>query len=119
DAMADVWWRLTADTSEKSARALIYRLGPERFRDPVLLAWSRSPEGIADARWHALATLPLRWIAPAFPLKAADFMARDIAKGPALGAALRAAEAAWIATDFPSDRAALDAIIEAAIRSVD
>jgi poly(A) polymerase len=117
DAMADAWWRLTADTGEKDARALVYRLGPDRYRDRVLLAWSRSPEGVADARWRALATLPQRWTAPVFPLKAADFMARDIAKGPALGAALRAAEAAWVAADFPADRASLDAIIEAAVKN--
>jgi poly(A) polymerase len=115
-AMGDAWWRLTAGTAEPAARALIYRLGPDRYRDRVLLAWSRAPEGVADTRWRALATLPMRWTAPVFPLKAADFMARGIAKGPALGAALRAAEAAWIAADFPSDQASLAEIVEAAIR---
>ena len=49
-----------------------------------------------------------------FPLKAADFIARGVAKGPALGAALRAAEEAWIAQDFPMDAAALAKIAEAA-----
>ena len=45
-----------------------------------------------------------------FPLKAADFMARGVEKGPALGAAMRAAEAAWIAAGFPMDPAALEQI---------
>ncbi len=62
-----------------------------------------------------LATLPLRWPVPVFPLKAADFMNLGLAAGPALGAALRAAEAAWIAADFPADRAALDAIAKDAV----
>jgi poly(A) polymerase len=53
---------------------------------------------------------PQHWSAPVFPLKAADFIARGVAAGPPLGAALRAAEEAWIAADFPGDRAALDAI---------
>ena len=82
---------------EPEARVLLYRLGPERFTDRVLLAWARSPEAAADARWHALATLPTRWTAPAFPLKAADFIARGMPRGPRLGAALAAAEQAWIA----------------------
>ncbi len=43
------------------------------------------------------------WSAPAFPLKAADLMERGVEKGPALGAAMRAAEAAWIAADFRED----------------
>jgi poly(A) polymerase len=37
-------------------------------------------------------------------------MSRGLAKGPALGAALRAAEDAWIAAGFPSDRETLDDI---------
>ena len=61
--------------------------------------------------WRALATLPQRWTAPVFPLKAADFIARGVEKGPALGAALRAAEEAWIAAGFPGEAAALDAIV--------
>jgi len=49
-----------------------------------------------------------------FPLKAADFTKRGIAKGPALGAALRAAEDAWIAADFPGDSATIASIANAA-----
>jgi len=114
-SMAQAWWRVTAGLSERDARAVIYRLGPERYLDRVLLAWSRAPEGAADRSWHALATLPARWSAPVFPLKAADFIARGVERGPQLGAALRAAEAAWIAAGFPSDRATLSAIAEAAV----
>jgi len=58
--------------------------------------------------------LPAIWTPPVFRLKAADFIKRGVAKGPGLGAALRAAEAAWIAADFPSDRAALGAIADQA-----
>jgi hypothetical protein len=65
------------------------------------MAWARSPATAHDAAWRALATLPQRWTAPVFPLKAADLIARGIAKGPALGAALRAAEELWIARGFP------------------
>ena len=64
--------------------------------------------------WHALATLPARWSAPVFPLKAADFIKRGVEKGPALGAALAAAEKAWIAAGFPGEQKALDAIAAAA-----
>jgi poly(A) polymerase len=113
-AMAEGWWRILAAVSERDARALLYRLGPEKFTDRVLIAWSRAPEGAADARWHALATLQSRWTAPVFPLKAADFIARGVAKGPGLGASMRAAEAAWIAADFPADAAVIAAIAEQA-----
>ena len=65
-----------------------------------------------------MASLPQRWPAPVFPLKAADFMDLGIAAGPPLGAAMRAAEAAWIAADFPADRAAIETIAKQAAQHV-
>jgi hypothetical protein len=64
-----------------------------------------------------LATLPQRWTAPAFPVKAADFMKRGVPQGPALGAALAAAEQAWIAAGFPDDATALEGIASEALRA--
>jgi len=112
----ELWWRVAPAAGEQAARALLYRLGPQAFADRVLLAWSRSDAGIADSGWRDLATLPQRWTAPVFPLKAADFTGRGIVAGPRLGAVLHAAELAWIAAGFPSDRAALDAIADQAAR---
>jgi poly(A) polymerase len=115
-AMVDGWWRISAANAEQDGRAALYRLGRERFTDRVLLAWSRSRAGIADTTWHDLARLPERWTAPDFPLKAADFVKRGVAKGPALGAALRAAEEVWIAADFPTEATDVAAIADAAAR---
>jgi poly(A) polymerase len=115
-AMAERWWRIAPETGEPAARAPLYKLGPQKFTDRVLLAWSRSPAGAADPDWRALATLPGRWSAPRFPLAAADFIARGMPKGPALGQALRAAEVAWIAAGFPAEAAALNAIADEAAR---
>ena len=113
-SMADGWWRVAGQRDEPAGRVLLYRLGRERFTDRVLLAWTRSPEGAADRSWRGLAALPARWTPPAFPFKAADFMIRGVSKGPRLGAALRAAEQAWIAAGFPDDAAALAAIADRA-----
>jgi poly(A) polymerase len=114
-SMADHWWQISRRWDERQGRELLYRLGRERFTDRVLLAWTRSSEGADDPSWRALATLPARWSVPAFPLKAADFMARGVPKGPRLGAVLAAAEAAWIAAGFPYETAALAAIADAAV----
>jgi tRNA nucleotidyltransferase/poly(A) polymerase len=116
-SMAESWWRISP-ADEKGARALLYRLGPGRFVDRVLLAWARSPATARDPAWRALATLPEHWTAPVFPLKAADFIKRGVPQGPALGAALHEAEAAWIAADFPADSEAIAAIAAAAAAEV-
>jgi poly(A) polymerase len=116
-SMGESWWRLSSAMQEQGARTLLYRLGPERFRDRVLLAWARSDAAASDAAWRDLASLPQRWTAPVFPLKAADLMERGVTKGPALGMALRTAEEAWIAQGFPSDAAAIGVIADEAARA--
>ncbi len=111
DSMGHRWWRL-AGMDEATARRRLYRLGEDRYRDRLLLAWARSG-GEADASlWRELATLPQRWSAPKFPLKAADFIARGIAQGPQLGQVLGLAEDAWLAANFPLDQLALKAIAD-------
>ena len=45
-------------------------------------------------------------------MKAADFIARGIAEGPALGQVLALAEDAWLAANFPLDETALKAIAD-------
>jgi poly(A) polymerase len=112
----DRWWRVSPELGGTSARALLYRLGPQHFADQVLVAWSRSDASAADRSWRALAELPRIWSAPEFPLKAADFMARGFAAGPVLGAVMRTAEQAWIAADFPTDAATIQAIADRAAR---
>ena len=116
-SMADAWRRIVPANGEQAARALLYRLGPQRYVDRVLLAWARAPAEASDIAWRDLAALPERWMAPLFPLKAADFMAQGLEKGPALGAALRAAEEAWIAQDFPAGAEALAKIVATALAS--
>ncbi len=116
-SLAEGWRRISPDFGEQVSRALLYRLKPEHFTDHALLGWARSQASAHDEAWRALASLPQRWSAPVFPLKAADFIARGVEKGPVLGAALTAAEKAWIAAGFPSDADALAAIAQAAAKS--
>jgi poly(A) polymerase len=111
DSMGHRWWRL-AGMDQATAKRRLYRLGEHRYRDRLMLAWARAGTGADSAHWRELATLAERWSAPKFPLKAADFVARGIAEGPALGQVLALAEDAWLAADFPLDEAALKTIAD-------
>jgi poly(A) polymerase len=115
-SIADRWWRVSPALGEAGARELLYQLGPQRYLDRLLVAWVRAPQGASDPAWRALAALPTRWTAPRFPLKSADFVARGVTKGPALGTAVRGAEEAWVAAGFPQDKVALDRIADDAAR---
>jgi poly(A) polymerase len=114
DSMGHRWWRL-GGMNEDTARRRLYRLGEDRYRDRLLLAWARSGDDSSSASWRQLATLPDRWVAPKFPLKASDFIARGIAQGPLLGQVLGLAEDAWLAANFPLDESALKAIADQAV----
>jgi poly(A) polymerase len=111
DSIGHRWWRL-AGMDEATARRRLYRLGADRYRDRLMLAWARAGENSRHTPWRELARLPENWSAPKFPLKAADFVARGIAEGPALGQVLALAEDAWLAANFPLDETALDAIAD-------
>jgi tRNA nucleotidyltransferase/poly(A) polymerase len=111
DSMGHRWWRL-AGMDESIARRRLYRLGVERYRNRMMLAWARAGKAADPAPWKTLVTLPERWQAPVFPLKAADFMARGVARGPALGHVIALAEDAWLAQDFPLAPDAVQAIAD-------
>ena len=114
DSMGHRWWRL-AGMDEATARRRLYRLGEERYRDRLMLAWARAGDRADSTQWRELAALPERWRAPKFPLKAADFISRGIAEGPALGQILALAEDAWLAADFPLQETAVNAIADRAV----
>jgi poly(A) polymerase len=111
-SMTHRWWQFVS-IDEPKARVQLYRLGAERYRDRLMLAWAQ--RGGDAERWRQLATLPDRWVVPVFPLKAADFMALGVKPGPALGAALARAEQLWIDAGFPSESGQVAAIANAAM----
>jgi len=98
---------LTPQTTERGARAILYRHGGEAYRDGVALAvaWGVAPAD--DPRFGDLARLPDRWPVPTFPLSGRDVIARGHTPGPAVGDLLAAVEAWWIEEDFVPDEAAL------------
>ncbi|MEO1199019.1 MAG: CCA tRNA nucleotidyltransferase [Pseudomonadota bacterium] len=88
------------DVSEQTARVLLYRLGPQSYRDVLRIAWAGL--GIAqDApRWRNLDQLSNAWEVPVFPLKGRDLIAAGVPVGPEVSRTLARLEAEWIASDF-------------------
>ena len=87
----------------------------------MLLAWARSGPATARtiAAWRALGDAAGTLDRAGVSAQGRRFhQARRARQGPALGAALHEAEAAWIAADFPADGAAIAAIADAAAADV-
>ncbi|WP_137389733.1 CCA tRNA nucleotidyltransferase [Rhodoligotrophos defluvii] len=85
-------------------RAVLYRLGPQTFRDAVLTAWCGGNRPTEDEVWRELFLLPEQWPIPSFPLRGSDLLERGIKPGPEFGGLLRALEDWWIASDFAESR---------------
>jgi poly(A) polymerase len=88
------------------ARRLIYRMGGGVFADRLKLAWASAAETDPEP-WLALLDTALTWAPPRFPLTGADAAAAGLKSGPAMGKALREAEAWWVDRDFGPGREAL------------
>jgi poly(A) polymerase len=102
-SMTERWWQMSPDMGAVARRAVLYRLGPEAYRDRALLAFSRSEDKVDDEGWNELIALPENWTAPKFPLAAKHFLEQGVEKGPALGSILDRAEETWINSGFPEE----------------
>jgi poly(A) polymerase len=86
------------DLSAKDAARLLYRWGPARFRDKVLLQRAGTP-GEAGP-WKSLLELAQNWQRPRFPLTGRDVMQAGVPEGPQVGRVLAALENGWVEGDF-------------------
>jgi poly(A) polymerase len=94
---------ITAGLGLAQARRLLYRLGGQVYRDRLKLAWAASPTQQIEP-WLALLAEADLWTPPRFPVSGQDAAAAGLRAGPAMGAALRAAEGWWVDHDFEPDR---------------
>lgn len=114
-SIGECWWKLTPAAGTAYAKETLYRIGAAEFFDRALISFAHAAVSIADEDWGRLLSLPERWNPPRFPLSAEDFIKRGVERGPKLGKALAAAEAAWIAADFPWEPAILSKIADSAV----
>lgn len=97
--------QIRVDLTEQEARALMYRLGVETYKDAVLLAQARSSD---DFAWEKLRMLPQRFTPPTFELSGKDIIARGIKSGPQVAKLLNTVEEDWIGEDFPPSPRAVE-----------
>ena len=74
-----------------------------RVADALALAHADHADPPDDACWLDAAKFIIETDPPAFPVKGADLVARGVAPGRALGAALKRLQANWIRAGFPRD----------------
>lgn len=84
-------------------------------------AWAEGAEAVIDRLLIAGLPGPVRdlatWQRPSLPASGRDIIARGIAAGPAVAAALRRFETAWVAAGFPTGKATVAALLDSAVAS--
>lgn len=104
---AEAGERLVSWMSPREMRRALYRLGPQAFRDQVLLAWAAGRRPAAFPQWRMLLAYADLWTPPPFPIGGEEAAAAGVPRGPLIGEILREVEAFWIDLDFTDDRLAL------------
>ena len=95
--------------SAREARRLLYRMGPARFRDKVMLQWAGagSQSLHANLPWRMLLEMAENWQRPRFALTGRDVMAAGVPQGPDVGRILASVEDWWVEGDFAADESAV------------
>jgi len=104
--------------SIREARKLLYRLGPQRFRDRVRLRWAEDPKESNAVHWRALLAIADAWQRPVFPLSGKDVMAAGVVQGPLVGRILSEIEEWWIESDFIADEFSLAERLKAVVQAI-
>lgn len=93
-----------------ATRRMMHRMGGQAVADTVIVSWARRLADIGklpleetEARRKQL-EIALSWDAPQLPIDGRDAKAAGIARGPAVGVALRAVEDWWASGDFKAER---------------
>jgi poly(A) polymerase len=102
----------------REVRRMLYRLGKQRFRDRVMLAWANDPKQSNAMAWRALLALTDAWERPRFPLTGRDVMVAGVPEGPLVGRVLSEVEAWWIDSDFTDDTFSLAERLKAATQAL-
>jgi len=98
------------DMSEPQRRRALYHLGPDHFRDLIIIQWaselSINPRHPAERTesWLGLLADTDNWEPVSFPLLGRDVLALGMEPGPAVGELIKKVEQWWEDGNFQADR---------------
>jgi poly(A) polymerase len=96
-------------------RELLFRHGRQVAGDAIILAQGDAGPG-HDDEWERARKLLQDTEIPRLPFSGADFTARGITEGRAIGEALKKLQARWIMAGFPTDPASLARLLDETLR---
>jgi poly(A) polymerase len=110
--------KIVSYLSIREVRKLLYRIGPQRFKDRARLRWAEDPKQSNAMQWRALIALADAWQRPLFPLSGRDVMNAGVLEGPLVGRILSEIEEWWIESDFTEDEFSLAERLKAVVQAI-
>lgn len=111
--------KIVSYLSMRELHRALYIMGPELFKDRVMLGWANDRKGHNAFQWRALLAMADSWSKPEFPLTGAMIKAAGVPEGPEIGRVWREVEEWWIDADFTDDEFSiierLKAVVQATI----
>ncbi len=98
-------------------RRMLFRHGRQASRDAIILAQVDARPG-HDDEWERARNFLQDIEEPRLPFSGADFIARGITEGRAIGAALKDVQTRWIEAGFPTDPADLARLLDESPRGM-
>ena len=115
--LADAKEKIVSYLSIREVRKLLYRLGPDLFRDRVFLRWAEDPKLSNAIQWRAMLALADAWERPVFPLTGRDVMNAGVPEGPLVGQILGEVEDWWVDADFTDDEFSIAERLKAVVQA--
>ncbi|HEX3810675.1 MAG TPA: CCA tRNA nucleotidyltransferase [Rhizomicrobium sp.] len=109
--------KIVSYLSIREVRKLLYRIGPQRFRDRVFLRWAEDTKESNAIQWRAMLAMSDAWVRPAFPLTGRNVMNAGVPEGPLVGRILGEVEDWWIDSDFLEDEFSLAERLKAIVQA--
>ena len=107
---------ITAPPALGELRALLFERGRQGARDAISLAQVDSGAGAQGAGFTHAYRFVSDTPVPRLPFGGADILARGVAPGARVGAALKKFQALWIRADFPREPEVLARLLEEALK---
>lgn len=98
---------VTPDSPALAKQRLLYELGPDGFRDAVVMNWVWQEASALDDDWTAFYQFADEWSIPVFPVGGKDLIVEGFEPGRAMGEVLKKLEQNWINEGFRDSKAQL------------
>jgi len=103
--------------SIREVRRALYRLGPDAFKDKVMLGWAADRKQSNAPQWRALLALADSWQRPEMPLTGHEVLAAGVPNGPDVGRVMAEVEDWWIDSDFTDDKFSIIERLKAVVQA--